>query len=139
MEKVYTTVKIAVSMLFSYLFGRFDLLLQLLCLVMAVDFMSGLIVATVFRKSPKTESGAVASKAAVKGILRKVCQLLLVAVITRLSVAVGDDYFCRNTAILFFVAGESISILENMGLMGIAYPEWLKNALEMLRNSKRNK
>ena len=120
-------------MVVSYLFGDFDLLMQLLCLVMAVDFISGLILATVFHKSPKTESGAAASKAAVKGLMRKVCQLLLVAVISRLSAALGDDSFCRNTAILFFIAGESISVLENMGLMGISYPDWLKNALELLK------
>ena len=133
MEKLLTTLKIALSMVFSYLFGPFDLLMQLLCLVMAVDFISGLILATVFHKSPKTKSGAAASKPAVKGLMRKVCRLLLVAVISRLSAAVGDDSFCRNTAILFFVSGESISILENMGLMGIKYPDWLKNALEILK------
>ncbi|MBR3942715.1 MAG: phage holin family protein [Clostridia bacterium] len=133
MEKMLTTLKITLSMIASYLFGDFDLLMQLLCLVMAVDFISGLILATVFHKSPKTVSGAVASKPAVKGLIRKVCQLLLVAVISRLSLAVGDDSFCRNTAILFFVAGESISILENMGLMGIQYPAWLKNALDLLK------
>ncbi len=136
MEKLLITLKIALSMAFSYLFGTFDLLLQLLCLVMTVDFISGLILATVFHKSPKTTSGAAASKPAVKGLMRKVCQLLLVAVITRLSVAVGDDSFCRNTAILFFVAGESLSILENMGLMGVKYPPWLENALEMLKKKQ---
>lgn len=139
MDKILQTARVLFSMVLSYLFGGFDCLMQLLCIVMTIDFVSGVMVATVFHKSPKTKSGAVNSKAATKGLMRKVGQLLLIVMITRLSVAVGDGYFCRNTAILFFAAGECISILENMGLMGVKYPEWLAKGLEMLQNSKIDK
>ncbi|MBQ2968238.1 MAG: phage holin family protein [Clostridia bacterium] len=139
MDRILHTARVLLSMVLSYLFGGFDCLMQLLCLVMAIDFISGMILATVFQKSPKTKSGALNSKTAVRGLMRKVSQLLLIVMITRLSVAVGDGYFCRNTAILFFVAGECISILENMGMMGVSYPDWIQKGLEMLQNSKTDK
>ena len=138
-DKFAQTAKLLFSSVLAYLFGGFDYLMQLLCIVMAVDFITGVLVATVFRKSPKTLSGALSSNAAAKGIARKICCLLLVMVITRLGVSVGDDSFCRNTAILFFVANEGISILENMGIMGVKYPLWLRNGLDVLLKNSDNK
>ncbi len=44
--------------------------------------------------------------------------------------------FCRNTIIIFFVVNELLSILENMGLMGVKYPLWLKNSLEVLNKGE---
>ncbi len=48
----------------------------------------------------------------------------------------GNTMFCRNTIIIFFVVNELLSILENMGLMGVKYPLWLKNSLEVLNKSE---
>ena len=135
MDKLIYTVKLSLSGFFAYLFGGFDGLMQLLCILMAVDYISGILVATVFRKSPKSESGALKSSAATMGIVRKVCCLLLIIIITRLGESLGDQSFCRNTAILFFSANEGISILENMGLMGVKYPQWLQKSLEVLLNN----
>ncbi len=132
MQKLIAGLKLAFSSFAAYLLGGFDTMLQMLCIAMLVDFFCGVMVALVFRSSPKTEEGALSSKAALKGLIRKVCQLLLVMVITRLSITIGDQGFCRNTAIIFFTANECISILENMGLMGVKYPAWLQQGLELL-------
>lgn len=130
--------KLAISAAGAYLFGGFDLLMQLLCIVMAVDFITGILLAVVFRKSPKSDEGALSSTVAAKGAVRKVCQLMLVMIITRLGESLGDGQFCRNTAILFFSANEGISILENMGLMGVKYPMWLKKSLDVLLKNSDN-
>ena len=139
MEKFIQSLKILLSAAGAYLFGGFDGLIQLLCIVMAVDFLTGILLATVFRKSPKSSGGALKSDVAAKGVARKVCQLLLVMIITRLGASLGDQSFCRNTAILFFVANECISILENMGLMGVKYPRWLAKSIEVLLDNSDNK
>ena len=135
MDKFLQSLKLGLSGIFAYLFGGFDGLMQLLCILMAVDYISGILLATVFKNSPKSESGALKSSVAAKGITRKVCCLLLVIIITRLGTSLGDQSFCRNTAILFFSANEGISILENMGLMGVKYPRWLTESLDVLLNN----
>ena len=139
MDKLTYMAKLSVSGFFAYLFGGFDGLLQLLCILMAVDYISGILLATVFRNSPKSESGALKSSVAAKGITRKVCCILLIIIITRLGESLGDQSFCRNTAIIFFSANEGISILENMGLMGVKYPHWLQKSLEVLLDNSDNK
>ena len=138
-DKVIYTIKLSISALFACLFGGFDPLLELLCIAMAVDFLSGLLLAVIYKKSTKTRGGALSSDVAVKGVIRKVCQLFLVMLITKLGTAIGDSYFCRNTAIIFFIANEGISILENMGLMGVPYPEWLKSGLDVLLEKSQKK
>lgn len=132
------SVKLGLSAVFAYLLGGFDPLLQLMCIAMLIDFLTGLILGGVFHKSTKTKSGTLNSKSLLKGAFKKVCQILLVIMITRLGATIGDGYFCRNTALLFFITNECISILENMGKMGVKYPKWLKSSLEVLKNTSEN-
>ena len=87
---------------------------------MVTDYLTGLIVAGVFKKSPKTENGALESKAGWKGLCRKGMTLLYVLVAAQLEKMTGTDII-RNAVIIGFIANEALSILENGGLMGIAY------------------
>jgi len=112
--------------------GGWDSALLTLLVFMAIDYLTGMIVAGVFKKSKKTENGALESRAGFKGIVRKFSQLLVVLVAVYLDKLVGGSYI-RTAAIIFFCANEGISILENVGLMGVPYPKFLKDALEVLR------
>jgi toxin secretion/phage lysis holin len=100
---------------------------------MAVDYITGMAVALVFHKSKKTQGGGASSKEGFKGIVKKICMLLLVGLAHELDVLMGTDYV-RATAILFFTGNEGLSVLENMGLMGIRYPAFLEKALEALKD-----
>lgn len=112
--------------------GGWDAALQTLLIFMAADYLTGLIVAGVFKKSGKSESGALESRAGLKGLIRKLALLLIVLVSVCLDRLVGGNYV-RIATIIFFCANEGISILENIGLMGVPYPTFLKNALEVMR------
>ena len=46
--------------------------------------------------------------------------------------SLGVDYILA--VVLAFIANEGISILENVGIMGVKYPEALKKALDVLTN-----
>lgn len=132
MEKYIDLFKVAFSAVVGYLLGGWDGMLQLLVAFIAIDYITGLLVALVFKKSPKTTNGAAESNTAFKGLVRKFCILILVMMVTRLEAMLGDTTFCRNTVIIFFVANEGLSVLENLGLMGVKYPTFIKNALEVL-------
>ncbi len=114
MDKYIDMVKIALSAIVGYLLGGWDNMLQLLIIVMTVDYITGLAVAGIFKKSQKTENGGIETRTGFKGLVRKVCILLLVLIVTRLEHTVGGTVFCRNTIIIFFVVNELLSILENM-------------------------
>ena len=112
-------------------FGGWDAALDTLIIFMAIDYISGLIVAGVFRNSPKTESGTLESKAGWKGLCRKVVTLLFVLIAYRLDLVIGVNYI-RDAVIIGFIANELISIVENAGLMGIPLPTVIENAIDIL-------
>ncbi len=115
------------------LFGGWDYALVTLIIFMAVDYISGLAVAGVFKKSPKTENGALESRAGWKGLCRKCMSLVFVLIATRLDNIIGTTYI-RDAVCIAFMVNELISIVENAGLMGIGVPEIITNAIDILKN-----
>ncbi len=111
--------------------GGWDMALQTLLLFMAVDYITGVIVAAVFKKSPKSEMGALDSKAGWKGLLKKGVTLLIVLVSAQLDKITGTEVI-RDTVIIAYIANEAISIIENAGLMGVPIPAIIRRAIEVL-------
>lgn len=111
--------------------GGWDAAMQVLVALMVADYVTGILVAAVWHKSAKSESGTLDSKAGFKGLLKKAMILLVVWLGVLLDGAMGTNYI-RTMAVLFFVGNEGISLLENLGLMGVPYPEFLRKALEAL-------
>lgn len=116
----------------AQLFGGWSAGLTTLVVFMCVDYATGIIVAGIFKKSSKTKSGALESRAGWYGICRKVISLLMVLVACRLDLIIGSDYI-RDAAVIAFTVNETISIVENAGLMGIPIPAVIKKAVEILR------
>lgn len=100
---------------------------------MAIDYITGLIVAGVFHRSPKTPGGTLESRAGFKGLCRKGAMLLVVLVACRLD-AFMQTSFIRDAVIIGFIANEAISITENAGLMGVPIPKAIKKGIELLKN-----
>lgn len=117
----------------STLLGGWDTGLATLCIVMAVDYITGWIVAGVFKNSEKSESGGLSSSAGFKGLAKKGVMLLFVLVAYRLDLTVGSTYI-RDAVIIAFIANEVISITENAGLMGIPIPSVIIKAIDVLKN-----
>lgn len=114
------------------LFGGWDTALATLLIFMAVDYATGLIVAGVFHKSQKTENGALESRAGWKGLCRKGTSLLVVLVAYRLDLVIGSN-FVKDATIIAFIANETISIIENAGLMGAPIPAVVVKAIDVLK------
>lgn len=120
------------------LFGGWDTALTTLLLFMGIDYLTGLIVAGVFHRSPKTETGALESRTGLKGLIRKFTMLLFVLVGYRLDVAVGTTYI-RDAVCIAFMANELLSIVENAGLMGVPIPAVITNAIDILSKKGEDK
>lgn len=113
-------------------FGGWSAALTTLLIFMGVDYLSGLILAGVFHASPKSEDGTLESYAGWKGLVRKGMTLLIVLIGARLDLLIGVNYI-RDAMVIAFCVNELLSIIENMGLMGVPMPEILTNAIEMLK------
>ena len=113
--------------------GGWDASMQVLVALMVADYLTGVLVAAVWHKSSKSSSGTLNSVAGFKGILKKCMILMLVWIGVLLDQALGSAY-ARTAVVLFFVGNEGISLLENLGLMGVPFPAFLRRALEALRD-----
>lgn len=117
---------------FASFFGGWDAALTTLLIFMGIDYLTGLIVAGVFHKSQKTKNGALESRAGWKGLCRKGMTLLVVLVACRLDLLTGSS-FIRDAVVIAFVVNETLSIIENAGLMGVPIPAVLVKAIEILK------
>lgn len=122
----------AVGSFIASLFGGFDAAMVTLLIFMAVDYFSGMIVAGVFKKSQKTKNGALESSAGWKGLCRKGMTLVIVLVAVRLDIIIGTNYI-RDLVCIAFITNETISIIENAGLMGVPVPAVITKAIEVLK------
>ena len=122
----------SIGSVIAHALGGWDTALAVLVAMMAADYITGLLLALVWHKSDKTESGAFASSACYIGLLRKGLMLIIVWIGVMLDRVIGADYV-RTAVILFFIANEGLSILENTAIMGVPYPKFLKAALEAMR------
>lgn len=134
-EKICTMLGLIGSVIAS-LFGGWDSGLITLIVFMAVDYISGLVVAGVFHNSKKTQTGTLESRAGWKGLCRKGMTLLFVLIAYRLDMLIGTNYI-RDAVIIGFVANEVISIVENAGLMGLPLPEVISKAIDILTKKSR--
>ena len=117
----------------AHALGGWDAAMQVLVALMALDYLTGILVAAVWQRSNKSSTGALDSKAGFKGLCKKGMILLLVWLGVLLDNAFGTTYV-RMAVIIFFIGNEGISFLEHLGLMGVPFPEFLKKALEALRD-----
>lgn len=131
MKSLITTIFGVIGAFITSLFGGWDAALTTLVIFMAIDYATGLIVAGVFHNSSKTESGALESRAGWKGLCRKGMTLLIVLIACRLDLVMNTN-FVRDAVIIGYIANETISIIENAGLMGLPIPAVITKAIEIL-------
>ena len=117
--------------------GGWDTALQTLVIFMTIDYLSGIVVAAVFKKSKKSENGGLDSGIGLKGLFRKLAMLCGVLMAYYLDQIAGTD-FVRDATCLAFVCNEAISIIENFGIMGVPMPPAITNAIDALRNSDKD-
>lgn len=119
--------------------GRWDACLSILLACMVIDYVSGMIVA-LMGKSDKTENGGLSSNAGMKGLLKKGMMLLIVLVAALLDAATGGEAnMFRNSVCWFYIANESLSILENATRAGVPWPESIKNLLMNVKKKNNTK
>lgn len=115
-----------ISTFFVYVFGGVDVAFKCLIIIMIIDYVTG-VMANILNLD---------SKVGFKGIAKKVMILGLVAVGAQVDKAMGTDgYMCRTIVTMFYIANESLSIVENSAKMGLPVPKKLIECLEQLKGN----
>ena len=104
--------------------GGWDMALRVLVALVVLDYVTGVLVA-IFEKTLSSAVGG-------KGIAKKVMIFALVYVAVLVDSATNTDII-RTLTIMFYIANEGISVLENAGKLGVPYPTQLKNILVQLK------
>ena len=108
-----------------YFLGGLDIALKTLLVFMLLDYITGICKAIVNKK--------INSIIGIKGIVKKVGYLIVVALSVQLDNITGGTGALRTLVIYFFVANEGISILENWGSIGLPLPNKIMETLEQLK------
>lgn len=130
LEGKWTAVFAVGGSLMTFLFGAFDLPLQILCVAVGLDYFSGMLKAFYL--------GEISSKVGYKGLIKKVGIFFVVIVAQMADLLLGMFIF-RSAICLFFSANEMISVLENVGNMGIPIPKFLKDRLAQVQSENDEK
>ena len=132
MKSAILTATGIIGSLVASCFGGWTASLTTMLIFMGIDYVTGLVVAGVFHKSKKTDSGALESRAGFKGLCKKGTMLLFVLIGYRLDLAIGTTYI-RDAVCIAFIANELISIVENAGLMGLPIQPIITKAIDVLK------
>lgn len=112
--------------LLTYLLGGVDNLFVSLIIFMCVDYITGLMYAA--------ETHDLASKKSFRGVAKKTAMLLTIVVAHQLDIVMGaPGNWMRNTMITFLVATEGISIIENIGKLGVRFPRIMQDAFGLFK------
>lgn len=107
--------------------GGMDGIMYALLAFITIDYITGVAVAVKQKK--------LSSEVGFWGLVRKVCIIALVGVAHFVDVYVmhtGDIF--RTAIALYYIGNEGVSLLENMGNLGVPLSKKLKDVLEQLKN-----
>ena len=126
-QMIFNSISAAVGAAVGFLFGEVTGLFWALIAFMGMDYVTGVVIAVINKR--------LSSEAGFRGLAKKFLILVFVAVGHIL-----DAYVLGNTAVfmtavmLFYIANEGVSIIENAALLGLPVPEKVKSILEQIRN-----
>ena len=121
----------AVVSVLAYLLGGWDSGIEALIIMVATDYVTGLMKA-VLNKNLSSYIGF-------RGIFKKVCVFVLVAVAVQIEKITNQPEILHNYVTYFLIVNEAISILENVAEMGVPIPDVLKNLLKKMKTTENRK
>lgn len=133
MEKIWRGIQAAVAAIggaLAFFWGGLDNLLIALIVFAAVDYATGVLAAIIKKK--------LNSRVGFKGIAKKVLMFLIVGIANIVDVRLiqtGSAF--RTATIIFYLANEGVSLLENSARCGLPIPKKLKDILTQLHESEK--
>lgn len=115
----------------SYFLGGLDSLISVFATILIIDTATGML--------KGWNNGTYESKKFRQGFIKKIGYIIGIIFAVQLDVLAGSSGILRNAVITFFIANEGMSIIENLGEMGVNFPDVLKNAVKSLKDKDEQK
>ena len=129
-DLIWAKIQVAITAVggwIGWFLGGVDGMLIALIVLMALDYLSGVMCAIVDKK--------LSSAVGFKGICKKVLIIMLVGVANIIDVhVVGTGAVLRGAVICFYLSNEGLSLLENAAYLGLPIPDKLREILAQLHN-----
>jgi toxin secretion/phage lysis holin len=124
---IWKVIIAAVGTAATYLWGGWDAVFAALVVLACMDYVTGWAAAWVH--------GRLSSDVGRRGIAKKVGMFVVVAVCNILDQLGGlGDPILRTVAIWGYISNEALSVVENLGEVGVPLPGRLRQALAVLRD-----
>lgn len=132
MTKIITWCKILfaeVGTILLYYIGGMDKLIYTLIALVTADYITGVVSAVMHKELD--------SRVGYKGIFHKIIIFCLVGVANLLDRNIlNSGEVLRTAVILYYIANEGVSIIENAGEIGIPIPKKLLDVLQQLKGDE---
>ena len=126
-QMFFNVLTAALGAALGFLFGEVTGLFWALLAFMALDYVTGVVIAVINKK--------LSSEVGFKGLAKKFLILVFVAVGHILDAYVlGDAAVAMTAVMLFYIANEGVSLIENAALLGLPVPQKIKDILEQIKN-----
>ena len=129
-DLLWAKIQVAITAIggwIGWFLGGVDGMLIALIVLMALDYISGVMCAI--------EDKKLSSAVGFKGIAKKVLILMLVGVANILDTnVVGGGAVLRGAVICFYLSNDGLSLLENAAYLGLPIPDKLREILAQLHN-----
>lgn len=107
----------------AMILGGWTLALQLLVMLIVIDYITGLMVGFVEK--------SLSSRTGFRGLFKKLVILMMVCIAAKFDSTLNTT-FLRDVVVFFYVSNEGLSVLENTAKLGVPYPPVLKDALAQI-------
>ncbi len=117
----------AVGAVLGFMYGEVTGLFWALIAFMALDYITGVVVAIIEKR--------LSSEVGFRGLAKKFLILVFVAVgHIADTYTLGGTPAAMSAVMLFYMANEGISIIENAAALGLPVPKKLTSIMEQIRN-----
>lgn len=132
LQAIFDMVAATIGVALGFLFGEVTGLFWALITFMALDYITGIINAVVSKK--------LSSTVGFKGLAKKFVILIFVAVGHIIDTYIlGGTPAIMSAVMLFYLANEGISIIENAAKLGLPVPKKLVEIMEQLKEKSEKK
>lgn len=131
MKGKFSVIFMGFGGLITFLFGGWSMALQTVLILMLIDFIMGIVRASVFKINKRSENGGLNSETGFKGLCKKLITLTFIIIANRIDLTFGYT-FVKDGVCIAITINELISIIENAGLMGIKIPKVINDVIEIL-------
>lgn len=125
-EKYIATISGVIASVVSYMVHGLGMAVTILILLMAIDYITGLMSAFVNRE--------LNSRIGFIGIVRKMYYLLLVGAVYAIALVIPQISYAGDGVAIALATLEMISITENGSKIGLPIPKYVQNLLLIMKD-----